>query len=194
MTNTLSDYPQTAQLPGGQAIQLKSLTEADRDAILAFAAGLPEEDLLFLVIDLTQPAAVDGWIETVTDGQSVTLLAYDGDVLIGYATVHREPARWLRRVGEIRVNIAPGLRGKGLGRLLISRIFDVARGLSLTKLLARMTVEQKDAQAAFSKLGFVAEALLADFVEDRNGVAHDLVMMTFDVDGLTDQAGAPVKL
>ena len=97
-------------------------------------------------------------------------------------------------MGEIRVNIAPQMRSQGLGRLLISHIFDIARNNELTKILARMTPKQKGAQTAFRKLGFVAEALLADFIVDRKGVSHDLVMMTFDVDGLSDQAGGKVKI
>ena len=97
-------------------------------------------------------------------------------------------------MGEIRVNIAPQMRGQGLGRLLISHIFDISRSLDLTKILARMTAEQKGAQTAFTKLGFVAEAILADFIVDHKGLSHDLVMMTFDVDGLSDQAGDKVRI
>ncbi len=113
---------------------------------------------------------------------------------MGYAAVHRNSAPWTRRVGEIRVNVGPDLRAQGLGRLLISRIFDLARGQNLKKLVAQMTTDQHGAQSAFRKLGFVPEALLADFVEDRNGTSRDLIMMTFDIEGLTDQAGAPVRI
>ena len=75
-----------------------------------------------------------------------------------------------------------------MGRHLSVKIFDIARHLGLKKLTANMTPDQRGAQAAFQRLGFVAEALLTDFVEDRDGNLHDLVMMTFDVDGLTDHA------
>ena len=81
-----------------------------------------------------------------------------------------------------------------MGRVLISHIFDICRELNLTKILARMTAEQKGAQTAFRKLGFIAEALLADFIVDRKGLSHDLVMMTFDVEGLSDQAGDKVRI
>lgn len=86
------------------------------------------------------------------------------------------------------------MRSKGLGRVLISHIFDICRGMGLTKILARMTAEQKGAQTAFRKLGFIAEALLADFIIDRKGLSHDLVMMTYDVEGLSDQAGDKVRI
>jgi hypothetical protein len=57
-----------------------------------------------------------------------------------------------------------------------------------------MTIEQKGAQAAFRKLGFIAEAILADFIVDHKGLTHDLVMMTYDVEGLSDQAGDVLKV
>jgi L-amino acid N-acyltransferase YncA len=193
-SDPLSDYPQTAELKSGKSIMLKAMHADDRSAIMAFAKQLPEKDLLFLTIDLTQKESIDGWMNNIKTGSSISLVAYAGDELVGYATVHKETAPWTRKVGEIRVNIAPQMRSQGLGRLLISHIFDIARHNELTKILARMTSEQNDAQTAFGKLGFVAEALLADFIVDRKGVSHDLVMMTFDVDGLSDQAGGKVKI
>ena len=123
-----------------------------------------------------------------------TYTVYDDAGLVGYANVHRNPTPWMRRVGEIRVNVAPQYRSRGLGRLLISRIFDIARELELKKIIAQMIADQRGAQSAFRKLGFVPEAMLADFVVDRNDVTRDLVMMTFDVDGHTDQAGDVLQI
>jgi L-amino acid N-acyltransferase YncA len=190
----LADYPRDAKLSTGPVINLKPMGVKDREAIKEFAQKLPEEDLLFLTIDLTQDEAIDGWLKNIENGSSTALLAYEGEQLVGYASVHRESAPWTRKLGEIRVNIAPEMRGKGLGRLLISHIFDICRSLDLTKIVARMTAEQKGAQTAFTKLGFVAEAILADFIVDHKGLSHDLVMMTFDVDGLSDQAGDKVQI
>ncbi|MGI9324801.1 MAG: GNAT family N-acetyltransferase [Pseudomonadales bacterium] len=194
MSDSSNTYSENLALPDGTAVSVRLMAAADRDAVVAFAQSLPEEDLLFLSVDITQPSAVDDWIEGISAGRNSTLVAYQDDRLIGYAMVQRNPAPWTRRVGEIRVNVAPDFRARGLGRILTSRIFDLARGLALKKLMARMTTEQHGAQAAFRKLGFVPEALLADFVEDRNGVSRDLVMMTFDVDGHTDQAGSSVRI
>jgi L-amino acid N-acyltransferase YncA len=145
-------------------------------------------------VDLTEPSVVDEWVENLDRGLSTSLLAYHDGRLAGYATVHVNPARWTRRVGEIRVNAGPGYRGKGLGRNLTAQIFDVARALSLKKLMANMTADQPGAQAAFRRLGFVPEAVLADYVEDRNGVSRDMVIMCYDVDGLTEQMDEPLRV
>lgn len=188
-------YPRTINLPDGQAVQCRLMTSADRDAMLKFARDLPQEDLLFLRVDITDPAVVDDWIHNTQAGLSTTLLACDPEGrIVGYATVHRTRAPWTRRVGELRVNVAGAYRARGLGRVLTSQIFDLARGLGLRKLMANMTTDQRGAQAAFRRLGFFPEALLADYVEDRNGTSRDLVMMSYDIGGHTDHIDEPLRI
>lgn len=187
-------FPKTAALPDGAHVEIRLMTGEDRDAVLEFARALPEEDLLFLRVDLTEPDVIDEWLKNLKTGHSISLAAYDETGFVGYATVHRNAARWTRRVGEIRVNVSPAYRAKGLGRSLISQIFDVARELGLKKLMANMTTDQHGAQAAFRRLGFVPEALLADYVEDRDGTARDLVIMSYDIEGHTDQVDEPLRV
>ena len=189
-----SQYPRQVALPDGTGVELRLMSPQDRDAVLAFARKLPQEDLLFLRVDITEESVVNDWMTNLSKGHSTSLAAYEANELVGYATVHRNPAPWTRGVGEIRVNVSPAYRARGLGRALTSHIFDIARGAGLRKLTAHMTSDQHGAQAAFRRLGFVPEALLADYVEDRNGTARDMVIMSFDIDGLTDQAAGTLQL
>ena len=190
----MDSLPASVNLDNGETLELRLMQAEDRDAIVAFASGLPVEDLLFLRVDITQPEVVDQWVARLADGFATSLVATAGDSIVGYATVERNPARWTRRVGEIRVNVGPEYRSHGLGRQLTSKIFSIAYGMGLKKLMAQMTPDQLGAQAAFRRLGFVPEAVLADFVEDRNGRPRDLVIMSYDVDGLTDQAQRPLRV
>jgi len=189
-----SHYPRTISLPDGQSVQMRLMTATDREAMLAFARGLPQEDLLFLRVDITDPEVVDEWIHNIRGGLSTTLLASDAQGVVGYATVHRNRAPWTRGVGELRVNVGAAYRARGLGRILTAQIFDLARGLGLRKLMANMTTDQPGAQAAFRRLGFIPEALLADYVEDRNGTPRDLVMMSYDIGGHTDHVAEPLRI
>lgn len=189
-----NSYPHDVQLSDSQEANLRVLSSEDQAAILEFARNLPEDDLLFLRVDITEPEVVANWISNIEAGTTLSIVAYDDEGVAGYATVDRNPARWTRRVGEIRVNVAPRCRTKGLGRHLTAQIFDIARALGLKKLMANMTMDQAGAQAAFKRLGFMPEALLADYVEDRDGVPRDLVIMSYDVDGFTDQADEPLHL
>jgi L-amino acid N-acyltransferase YncA len=187
-------YPKSITLPDGAVVNIALMGTGDRDAVLAFANGLSEEDMLFLRVDITQPEVVDDWMSNLEAGRSISLAAFDDNGLIGYATVHRNAAPWTRRVGEIRVNVNQDYRARGLGKNLTSEIFAVARGLGLKKLMANMTSDQHGAQSAFRRLGFVPEALLADYVEDRKGTPRDLVIMSYDIDGHTDAIADTVRI
>lgn len=193
-TTTTQQYPRTVRLPDGTDIELRSLAPDDRDQVLDFYRKLPSEDLLFLRVDLTQESVVDDWMASVAEGRSTTLAAFDGSGLAGYAAIHCNETPWTRRVGEIRVNVAAAYRGRGLGRVLTGRIFDLAHELGLKKLVAQMTLDQHGARAAFRRLGFVPEALLADYVEDREGTTRDLVLMTYSVDGHSDVVAEPLRV
>ena len=188
-----NDFPQAVEL-GGNTVEVRIMTEADRDAVLAFARALPQEDLLFLRVDLTEEGVVDDWLANLETGHSTSIVAYDDEGLVGYATVHTNPTSWTRHMGEIRVNVSPAYRSRGLGRVLIANIFDLAASRGLSKLTANMTSDQRGAQAAFRRLGFVPEAHLADYVQDRSGTTRDMIIMSFDIDGHTDQALGAVQV
>lgn len=194
MTSAATYPAATRKLSDSRTVNLRLMTAADADRILAFAAALNDEDVLFLRSDITRPEGVAYWVANIENGTTTTVLAeLDGEV-VGYASVHRNPARWTRHVGEIRVNVTPALRQLGLGRLLVGEIFDLARMMDVRKLSAQMTIEQAAARAAFRKLGFQVEAVLADWVTDNEGRTHDLLLMTYDVRGLTDTAEDAARL
>ena len=44
-----------------------------------------------------------------------------------------------------------------------------------------MTADQQAAIAVFEEMGFKPEALLRDHVRDREGVKHDIVILSHDV-------------
>jgi L-amino acid N-acyltransferase YncA len=188
--STLEHYPKQIKLRDGQAVEVRLMTSADRDAILRFASKLLEEDLLFLRTDITDPAIVDAWIENIRTGTTITLLAELNGEMIAYASLHQDHARWTRRMGEIRVNLASRYRGVGLGRALTSEIFEVGKNQGIKKMVATMTPEQSGARKVFERLGFQVEALLADWVEDRHGQSRDLLVMGFDLTGFNDQVTA----
>ncbi|MGC1677912.1 MAG: GNAT family N-acetyltransferase [Candidatus Binataceae bacterium] len=182
-----SKFPMHLKLRDGRDAAIRIMQPSDRDAILKFATKLPGDDLLFLRTDITDKAVIGQWIDNLKNGSTITILAeIDGD-LAAYASVHVEPARWTRRIGELRVNASSKYRGLGLGRRLTAEIFDVASGLGLKKLTAQMTPDQTAARTAFEHLGFQVEAVLTDWVEDRKGHPRDLLIMTHDVTGFSDR-------
>jgi len=179
-------YPREVKIGDGRRVTLRLMGKSDRDQMVNFARTLPADDLLFLRRDITDPEVIDGWIHNAEIGRSVTVLAESDGELVGYGSLNINAAFWTRHVGEIRVLVSPDYRKLGLGRRLAYEIFAIAKDLGLQKMLARMTPDQKGARATFERLGFRAEALLHDFVLDRDGKTRDLLIMSYDIAGLTD--------
>ena len=69
LTSLSSDarYPAAGAI-GGQRVTLRLMTGGDSVAMLAFARGLPEHDLLFLRRDITKPDQVATWLQRIAAG------------------------------------------------------------------------------------------------------------------------------
>ena len=178
-------YPWTTTLKDKQ-LTLRLMQPNDRDALIGFAKSLPADDLLFLAVDITRPEALDQWVHNIKTGQIKTVLAESSGKLIGHGTLSHNALQWTRHLGEIALLVSPDFRGVGLGQLLANELFGIARELGLQKIVARMASEQRGALQVFERLGFRAEALLGDYVIDREGRTHDLIVMSYDVTGLTE--------
>jgi L-amino acid N-acyltransferase YncA len=185
--NLQREYPCTVTLDNKTKATFRLMDTDDAGRVLAFARQLPEEDLMFLRVDLTEPDVVEEWLGRQKAGRSVALYAEISGEMAGYASLHLNETSWQRHMGEMRVQVGRTHRGIGLGRALATEVFAIARDLELRKIVAQMTADQKSAVATFEKLGFQPEALLQDFVVDRAGRSRDLVMMSYDLEGLTDR-------
>src|SRR5256885_1124931 len=159
-------YPWTTSIKENQ-ITVRLMKPEDSKALLAFAQSLPEDDLLFLSVDITRPEVVEQWAQNVKRGRVKTVLAEADGQLIGHGTLSLNDLMWMRHLGEIQLMISPDRRGGGLGSLLANEVFAIAQELGLQKIVARMASEQRGALQVFERLGFKAEALLADYVMDR---------------------------
>jgi L-amino acid N-acyltransferase YncA len=182
------EYPRTIKLRDGVECNLRLMTGDDVERMTGFGRELPEEDLLFLRVDITDPAIVKRWVDNQSATRTVTLIAETSDgAMAGYGSLSYNEISWQRHLGEIRLLASRGHRSRGLGRALALELYHVARDLGLRKIVAQMTSDQKSAIATFERHGFQAEALLQDFVIDRTGRTRDLVVMAHDVEGLTDR-------
>ena len=99
----------------------------DRDKVIAFAASLPEHDLLFLSRDVREPRVVAAWLDAIEAGLIDSLIAEDGGEIVATAALVHDPLGWSAHVGEVRLLVAPGRRGSGLGSDLLQGIFMIAQ-------------------------------------------------------------------
>src|SRR6266550_4222163 len=67
-------YPWTTNVDGVR-LTFRLMEPTDREAILDFARSLPNDDLMFLRTDITQPQTVDAWINYIKTGRTITVVA-----------------------------------------------------------------------------------------------------------------------
>ena len=178
---TLDAYPRTETF-GDQEVTFRPMNRDDREAILAFARGLPQDDLLFLRTDITREEVVDVWIKDIGAGHTITLVAEMDGRIVGYCSLHHSESLWTRHLGEILLLVSDDHRALGMGGHLARQILELAKGQGLQKLVAQMMSTQRNAQNLFHHLGFIPEAMLHDWVIDRSGRTHNLIMMSREVD------------
>ena len=123
-------FPYTARV-GDASITLRLMTPEDREAFLAFMRAQPEDDLFFLLVDVTSPEGLEHWMRDLQNARNITVLAEEGGKLLGYSSLHHGQTRWARHLGEIRLLMAPRQRGRGVGRLLAQEVFSIAHNLDL---------------------------------------------------------------
>lgn len=180
------EYPRELKLASGKRIELRLADATSGDELLAFARSLPKADLMFLRMDITDPANIAEWLRNIDKGRTVTVMAYDAGKLAGWASLHHNEVLWSRHVGEIRTIVGAEYRNMRLGVRLVEEIFEVAKDIGLRKITAQMMSDQRGARAAFERIGFRPEALLADYALDGEGRTHDMLIMSYDIDGFND--------
>ncbi len=179
-------YPRELKLADGKKIELRLADSGSRDVLLSFARELPKQDLMFLRMDITDQRNVEEWLRNIEAGRTITVLAYDAGALAGWASLHHNEVLWTRHVGEIRTIVGAAYRNVRLGVRLAEEIFEIAKDIGLKKIIANMRSDQRGARAAFERIGFRPEALLADYVVDSEGRTHDMLIMSYDIDGFND--------
>jgi len=177
-------YPLTEKF-GRHTITFKLMRPQDgpnvEQALLKFTQALSAGDLVFLRVDITQPDVVREWMENILRGRTVTVLAEENGEVIGYANLHFSRQQWTRHIGEIRVLVGAKYRGLGLGERLVEELVKIGRERGLLRVVANIAANQPRVRAMFERLEFDAEALLTDWLKDRNHQKHDMVIMSRDI-------------
>ena len=177
-------YPRQVAV-GPRTITLRLLEPDDADALCAFAQALPAHDLLFLMRDIRNPKVIAAWIEQAKRGLILSLIALDGDRIVGCTALARDELSWSPHVADIRMLISPAMRGTGFGRVLAQECLAMAMAMAMAegvaKLTVRLTPDQGAALKVFEDLGFLPEALLRKHVRDATGESHDIAIMALDL-------------
>jgi ribosomal protein S18 acetylase RimI-like enzyme len=160
-------------------VEARPFTAADAPAVEAFLARIPNGEATFFKEDVSAPGTVERWVENANDARRT--LAWDGDSVVGYAAVI-PGVGWSSHVGEVRLVVDPGRRRSGIGHELARRALVDALQAGMLKVVVEVVADQEAAIGLFTAIGFKPEALLSNYVRDRTGELHDLLVLAHDVE------------
>jgi ribosomal protein S18 acetylase RimI-like enzyme len=160
-------------------LELLELTPDRVDGVAEFFTRLPEGDRTFVKEQVDDRATIARWAASETPG--ARWFACDGDAVIGYVAV-LPLTGWSSHVGELRLVVAPEVRGRGIGARLAAHALQAAVNMGLRKIVVEVVAVQEGTIAMFNALGFNGEALLLDHIRDGRGELQDLVVLAHDVE------------
>jgi RimJ/RimL family protein N-acetyltransferase len=174
---------QVHQLKNKSKVTIRPMVEDDFNRTLQFFKELPQKDILYLKVDVTDPEVVRQRLKTNPMENVFRIVALNDDKIVADATLRWPKSGWMSHVGEIRVIIAKPFRRIGLASILYQTLFVQAVKMGLEKLEAEMTPQQLSARKSVEKLGFKQEGTLPKFVKDIDGNLQDLIIMSVNVGG-----------
>jgi L-amino acid N-acyltransferase YncA len=127
--------------------------------------------------DVMDPAVIRSWVEGREEVFSIVALC--AGRIVAHARLHVHKYGCYHHMGRLRIIVKPEYRHKRLGSWMLLDLIHVAMEKGLRELRADFVVGVEDAavESAY-KLDFFKKAVIEEFVIDRQGRLHDLIIMT----------------
>ena len=173
----LEKYPVEMETEDGLRCVIRPMEQRDEDAIREFHLAVPEEERLSIKHRITDRALFHQWCRDIDYELNLPLLILSGEKIIADGTLHQRHAGWKRHIGLFSALVHPDFRGRGLVKVLIAEIVDIARHAGLTRLEAELTGEREGDIRALLAADFDELVRLPDYVQDMHAVNHDYVLL-----------------
>ena len=171
-------------LKGGSVVLIRPMRSDDLDRSCAFFEAIPSEDRGFLRVDVTKREMVAHRIRLMETGQVRRLVAVADDAIVADGALELSGHGWKQHVAEIRLIVAVDYRRKGLGMLMARELYLLAAAEKVEQVVVKMMRPQYAAHDIFKRLGFGEQALLPEYVKDRDGRKQDLILMRCDLQAM----------
>jgi ribosomal protein S18 acetylase RimI-like enzyme len=173
------DYPKEVILKDGTGVTLRPLEAGDEGALHDMFRRLSEDDLWFLNHDMSDRSLIREWIRNLDPERVISIAALLEGRIVANAALMRKRYGAKSHIGKIRISVDPSFRDRRLGTWMLLDLMNLAMAIGLQVLVMRL-IQDRDASviAGVRKLDFTEEAIVKDYVLDREGNPHNLVIMT----------------
>jgi RimJ/RimL family protein N-acetyltransferase len=145
---------------------------------MKFYRSLPDEDRVYLKVDVTKRKVVEQRMKLIETGTIFRIIALHGDEIIGDGMFEISKEEWRKHQGELRVIVARPFQRMGLGMIMMRELHSQALKKDVDKIVVKMMKPQKGAINICKKLGFHKETVIPNYVWDQADKPQDLVIMT----------------
>ncbi len=172
------DYPKEIILKDGTGVTFRPLRRGDETRLFEMFKELTDDDRWFTEGDVSDVRVIEGWLKRMDLGRMTILVAVLEGRMIASATLTRSEENAKGHIGKVTVSVVPSFRSKNLGTWMLFDLMNFAISIGLETLVMEL-VEDRDASVirGAKRLDFFQEALLRDYVKDRQGNFHNLVLM-----------------
>ncbi len=174
----MEDYPKEIILRDGSGVTLRPLREGDEKHLFEMFNRLPKDDRWFIDRNVQDFGLIENWVRNLDLDRVFSIVAVLEGKIIANAILMRKYYGAKSHIGEIVISVDPVFRERHLGTWMLLDLINLGISVGLEMVEMRL-VEGRDATIAraVKKLEFVEEAVLRDYVKDRNGIPQDMSIM-----------------
>lgn len=154
----------------------------DLERLLVFFRGLPAGMRGHLRYDVTERDPLRSRLVQLDGRDHWRLLAESDGIVVGDATLDREPYGWTRHVAGVRVVVHPDMAHLHVAQLLLNGLLELGAAGGVERLTCEVADTDQGCIQMLEEAGFVREALLRAYAKGPDGRFRDLVLMTNDVE------------
>jgi L-amino acid N-acyltransferase YncA len=161
-----------------QEAVIRPLEHNDRKLLEAFYTEIPLNDRWLMRYDVLDPKIMQKWFDGIGQDYVTSIIALCNQQIVGHGSLHKRSHGSTRHVGRFRILVLPEYRQQRLGTWLLLDLIQLAMDKGLETLRTDLVRGMEDAAIeAVVKFDFFKEAVLRDYVKDRDGHLHDLLIM-----------------
>lgn len=170
----------------GQTVWLRPAIEGDAAQLIQAVDSIAREEIYFIrsrfEMDEDQERA---FIARAKERGDLILVALVDDQLLGWVTLFRARAEFLRHTAELGMGVVQDYRDVGIGTALMDYTLQWAAEHGIEKINLGVRTSNERARALYHKFGFVPEGYRVREIKDRQGHYDDNVNMAYFVPSIT---------
>ena len=161
-------------LKDNRSVLIRPLSADDKQRLLSFVNALSEEAILWGNPSYDE-AKIDRWMSGA--GKGLSLVAIDGDRIVGIAGIHVPSLPRVRGIGDMMIYLHQDFHGVGLGTAMTERLLALAKDKGLHRIGLEVVEDNEAAVRLYKRLGFKVEGTLRDAYYGTDKKYHNMFVM-----------------